>query len=129
MSETSVITKYRREKLCQITSGAISTLAPVTHIAFGKGGVDSDGAPVAPLDTATSLSNEIARYPIDKSPEYPVPTTARYEVTIPAGELAGALINEAGLVDGDGGLCAVKTFLTKGKDNGVTFTFTFDDEF
>ena len=38
----TVITTARRESLCKITSGAISTLPPVSHIAFGDGGVGED---------------------------------------------------------------------------------------
>ncbi len=33
------------------------------------------------------------------------------------------------LVDEEGQLAAVKTFLNKGKDEDVKFTFEFDDEF
>jgi hypothetical protein len=128
MAENSVITKYRRQKLCQITSGAIDVLAPITQIAFGDGGVDSDGDPIAPVDTASSLGHELVRYNID-SVAYPVNTTARYTVTIPAADLDGAAISEAALVDLDGQLCAIKTMYVKRKDEGVTFSFTFDDEF
>lgn len=50
-------------------------------------------------------------------------------MTIPASDLPGASISEAGLVDSAGMLCAIKTMYVKRKDAGVTFTFTFDDEF
>lgn len=128
MADNSVITRYRRQKLCQITSGAINVLAPVTQIAFGSGGVDSAGNPIPPVETATALSTEVARYPIDDV-TYPVNTTARYTCTIPADDLAGVSISEAALVDSDGQLCAIKTMYVKRKDEGVSFTFTFDDEF
>lgn len=127
-ADNSIVTKYRRQKLCEITSGAISTLSPITHIAVGSGGVDGSGKPIAPDVDAAGLVNELARYPID-SVEYPVPTTARYTATIPEDDLPGATINEAALVDGDGMIHTIKSFLNKGKDAGVTFTFTFDDEF
>ena len=97
-------------------------------MAFGEGGVDGDGNPVAPLGTATALNDEVARYPID-SVTYPVPTTARYVAIIPSNDLPGVSISEAAIVDGDGELCAIKNFFIKRKDVGVTFTFTFDDEF
>lgn len=128
MAENSVITKARRVSLCKITSGAISAVAPITHIAFGSGGVDGSGNPIAPTETQTALKHEIARYPID-SVEYPVDTTARYNVTIPKADLAGEKISEAALVDKDGTLCAIKTMYVKQKDDGVSFSFTFDDEF
>lgn len=128
MAETSVITNKRRENLAKITSGAITTIPKITHIAFGDGGVDSAGNPTSPLETQTALKSEIARYPID-GVTYPVATTARYTVTIPKADLPGKTINEAALVDEAGELCAIKNMYNKQKDDGVSFEFTFDDEF
>lgn len=128
MAETSVITLTRRTNLCKITSGAITEIAPITHIAFGTGGVDGQGEPLTPSETQSALNAEIARYPIGPI-EYPVDTTARYTTTIPKEDLAGAKISEAALVDADGALAAIKNMYVKQKDEGVAFTFTFDDEF
>jgi hypothetical protein len=131
-TENSIITIYRRQNLCLITSGAISSIPPVTAVAFGDGGVDGNGDPIPPSISASALNNELARYPIDSVayPLDPAPrTTARYTATIPEADLAGASISEAALVDGDGQLCAIKSFFIKRKDAGVSFTFTFDDEF
>lgn len=125
---TSVITKTRREYLCKITSGAITTVPPIKHIAFGTGGVDSSGDPLVPSDTQTILNNEVKRYPIN-TVEYPTSTTARYTVIIPKKDMVGVKISEAGLVDANGKLNAIKNMYIKQKDEGVTFTFTFDDEF
>ena len=132
MLENTVITIKRRQQLALITSGAISSLAPVTMIAFGSGGVDTDGNPIPPSVTAESLNQELARYPFDSVtyPLDPLPrTTTRYVASIPADDLAGASISEVALVDADGNLCAIKTMYAKRKDRGVVFTFTFDDEF
>jgi len=133
MAETqqnSVITLHRRVQLCGITSGAISSIAPITHVAFGDGGVDVDGEPIPPIETQTTLNNQVAIYPIN-SVEFPInpPTTARYTVVIPALDLPSVSISEAGIVDADGNLCAIKTFYVKRKDEGIQFTFIFDDEF
>lgn len=124
----TVITNWRREQLCRITSGAIDTLAPITEVAFGDGALDENGEVMPPSAAQTVLLHEIGRYGIDRV-EYPVSTTARYTVTIPAADLAGAQISEAALVDSEGNLCAVRNMLAKGKDEGVAFIFTFDDEF
>ena len=124
----TVITDYRREQLCKITSGAISTLAPIAEVAFGDGGVDEAGNVLQPVGNQQALTHEIGRYTIDKV-EYPVATTARYIVTIPAADLAGEQIREAALVDSEGNFCAIRNMLAKGKDEGVAFIFTFDDEF
>ncbi len=127
-SNTSVITKVRRINLAKITRGAVATIPKITHIAFGDGGVDSSGQPLQPNEMQTALNNEIGRYEID-SVENPVETTNRYTVTIPNGDLNGKNINEMALVDANGDFAAVKTFLNKGKDEDVKFTFEFDDEF
>ena len=128
MPETSVITKYRRENLCKITSGAISSLAPITEIAFGKGGLDEAGEPLTPSEDQSSLFNELTRFPIDEV-TYPNDTTARYTVTIPEDALVGEKISEAALVDCNAEICAIKTMYPKQKDRGVSFIFSFDDEF
>lgn len=127
-SDNSVITRIRRVKLCQASSDAGKPLAPITQIAFGSGGVDEEGNPLAPQPAQTALTKEIARYNVD-SVAYPEETTARYTVTIPADEMTGETISEAALVDSAGDLAAIKTMYPKRKDAGVAFTFEFDDEF
>lgn len=128
-NENSVITYIRRHKLCLASSDATKPLAPITHIAFGDGGVDENGEPVAPSELQTALVNEIARLEID-SVTYPDETTARYACTIPKGELlAGASISEAALVDSDGDLSAIQTMYIKRKDSIAAFTLEIDDVF
>lgn len=127
-STTSVITRIRRRNLAEITRGAVETIPKIKYIAFGDGGVEEDGQPKQPNETQTALNNEIGRYEID-SVTNPVETTNRYTVTIPESELNGQNINEMALVDEEGQLAAIKTFLSKGKDEDVKFTFEFDDEF
>ncbi len=127
-SDYSVVTDYRRQSLCQITSGAISALSPIKYVVLGSGGVDENGEVLTPSASQTELNQELGRYPVDGA-SYPIPTTARYTVTVPEDELVGAVISEAALADEDGNLCAIRNMLPKGKDEGVEFTFTFDDEF
>lgn len=128
MTENSVITYTRRVKTCKASSGAASTLPPVTHIAFGDGGVDSEGVPIAPTAQQTGLTRELARYPVE-SVTYPEETTARYSVTIPKEDLTDESISEAALIDQAGDAAAIKTFYAKKKDKGTAFTFEFDDQF
>lgn len=128
MTENSVITKTRRRKFCLAASNPAMPLPVITHIAFGSGGVNSAGEPIAPDENQVALKDEIARYEVE-SVTYPTETTARYAVTIPKDALKGAEINEAALVDSDGDVVAIKTMFTKRKDEDVSFTFEFDDEF
>lgn len=125
---TTVITNARRENLCKITSGAVSAIPAITHMAFGDQGVDAAGGVIPPLGSQTALKHEVGRYAVD-SVTYPTATTARYTAVIPKEDLAGVLISEAALVDGAGTLCAIRNMLAKGKDAGVAFEFTIDDEF
>lgn len=127
-STTSVITRKRRINLAKITSGAVATIPKITHIAFGDGGVGEDGQPLQPTETQTALQHEIGRYEIGGATN-PVETTNRYAVVIPESDLNGKNINEMALVDANNDLAAIKTFLSKGKDADVKFTFEFDDEF
>jgi len=124
----SVVTEFRRKSLCEITSGKITSVAPISYIAFGNGGCNIDGTVKKPDSKQTALNNEIGRFTVD-APFYPSAATVRYTVTIPNNELVGEIISEAALVDSDGNICAICNMLPKGKDEEVTFTFTFDDEF
>ena len=127
-SNATIITTARRELLCKAASGEAETVPAVTKVAFGSGGVDSDGVVIVPSADQQELHNEVGRYPID-GVTYPVSTTARYKVTIPAADLEGAAISAVALVDSEGTLCAIRNILPKGKDAGVALIFTFDDEF
>lgn len=124
----TVITNYRREALCKVTSGAIGKIPAISHVVFGDGGVNEDGSVKPPSGAQTALNHEVGRYEVGAA-AYPIPTTARYTVTIPAEELPGVSISEAALVDDEGNLCAIRNMLPKGKDEDVEFLFTFDDEF
>ena len=127
-SNATIITTARRELLCKAASGEAETIPAITKVAFGSGGVDSDGVVIVPSADQQELHNEVGRYPID-GVTYPVSTTARYKVTIPAADLEGAAISEVALVDSEGDVAAIKTMYSKQKDAGVSFTFEFDDEF
>ena len=126
-NEYSIVTEDRRHSLCNITSGKISTLPPITHVVLGNGGLNEDGTVRTPDARQTALVNELARYQVG-TPQYPIPTTARYVVTVPEDELVGEVITEAALADSEGNLCAIRNMLPKGKDDGVEFTIPFYDE-
>lgn len=127
-STNTVITNYRREMLCKVTSGAVSTIPPITHIAFGDQGVDGNNTVIAPTGDQTALKHEVGRYPIS-GVTYPESTTAEYSVVIPAAELGGVYISEAALADSDGHLHAIRNMLPKGKDKDTQFKFYLKDEF
>ena len=128
VTTNSITTIARRTELAQATAGLIETVSKVTHMAFGDGGVDAQGEPVAPSIDQTGLTHEICRYPVELL-DCDISTTSRYQVVIPKAEQAGAKLNEVALVSATGTCCAIKTMYTKQKDEDVEFTFTFDDEF
>lgn len=122
-----VITKKAREKLVKARAGAI-TLPKIVGMAFGDGGVDSDGNVVPPAETQGQLTNELLRKEIDGY-SFPDDTTCRYECTLSESELAGEEISEIGLYDEDGDIVCIKTFMRKGKDSDVEQTYTLADMF
>ena len=60
MSEAKnvVITKKGREKLVKARAGAI-TLPKIVGMAFGTGGVTTDGTVIPPTDTQSKLNKEV----------------------------------------------------------------------
>lgn len=122
-----VITKKAREKLVKARAGAI-TLPKIVGMAFGDGGVDSDGNVMPPAETQSQLTNELLRKEIDGY-SFPDDTTCRYECTLSESELAGEEISEIGLYDEDGDIVCIKTFMRKGKDSDVEQTYTLADMF
>lgn len=103
-------------------------LPPIVGMAFGTGGVDSDGNPVQPLVSDEGLKNEVFRKAVD-SYEFIDDTTCRYFCTLAADECVDQEINELGLYDADGDIIAIKTFRSKGKDADLEMTFRIDDIF
>ena len=136
---TSIITLHRRQLLCRITSGDISTLDPVTHVAIGDGGTDplnpdTNGypTPIMPNENMIDVFNRTALYPVT-SISYPLDpaarTTAQYVLLIPPVQYGGRKINEAALIDAGGLAQAIITFYDKIKDPGVALRLTFNDIF
>lgn len=122
-----IITKKSREKLVKARAGAIS-LPKIVGMAFGNGGVDSEGKPIAPTEAQSGLNNELYRKLIDGY-SFPETTTCRYECTLSEAELAGEEISEIGLYDEDGDIVCIKTFMRKGKDDDLEQTYVLDDIF
>lgn len=127
LNKNVLITEAAREKLVKARAGAI-TLPKVVGMAFGDGGVDAEGKPIAPVEGQTGLTHEIYRKPVNGY-SFPISTTCRYECTLTEQELAGKYINEIGLYDEDGDIVGIKTFTSKGKDDDVEQVYTLDDIF
>lgn len=126
-NQNVVITTAARTKMVKARAGDI-TLPKIVKMAFGNGGVNSGGEVMPPSDTQTELLGELYRKDID-SHSYPSDTTCRYTCTLTESELAGQSISEIGLVDEEGDVLCIKTFLAKGKDSDVEQTYTIDDIF
>lgn len=122
-----IITKVAREKLVKARAGAIQ-LPKIVGMAFGNGGVETDGTVKTPTETQSGLTNELFRKVIDGY-SFPADTTCRYECTLAEDELAGEEISEIGLYDEEGDIVCIKTFMRKGKDDDVEQTYTLDDIF
>lgn len=125
----TVFTRKGREKLAKAHAGDIP-LSIITQIAFGTGGhaLGDTSIPVSPVDTATSLENEILRKAIE-SHSFPAINITRYSCKMLKTEANGQIITEAGLIDATGDLIAIKTFGGKVKENDTEFWFDWDAKY
>ena len=124
--KNQVITLRARAKLCRARAGDLQPLPPIVAMAFGDGGTDEDGEPIPPATEQTDLTHRLLTKNIE-SHSYPSSTTCKYKCTLDPDELPNAFIDEIGLVDADGDIVAIRTFLKKGHDEGLEMTFTVDD--
>lgn len=123
----SITTAVARMKMAKARAGE-TPLPPVTHMAFGTGGVDQNGDPLAPSGADETLRNEVLRKPIDGY-IFPWSTAVRYSCALAKEELEGIAINEVAIIDSDGDPVAFKTFRNKIKDGDMEMIFEIDDEF
>lgn len=124
---TGVITTKGREKLCKAHAGDIA-LPKIAKMAFGEGGVDSNGNVIATTGNETALRKQLLVKNIE-SHSFPIATTARYKTTLAKTDLPNKNISEQGLIDANGDLIAYKTFLPKGKDDDMEFVWEMDEIF
>lgn len=105
-------------------------LPAIIKMAWGNGGVDGEGQPIATTGNEVGLYNELLIKDIE-SHEYTNEerTTCRYTATLEAGELSGEEISEMGLYDAEGDLVAYRTFLRKGKDADIPQIYDMDEIF
>ena len=127
MVTNAVVVNKARTKMLKARAGEL-ILPKITGMAFGSGGVDASGNPIAPTRDLTALRNEIFRKDIDGY-EFISDLVCRYACTLAANECAGKSISEIAMIDADGDVVAIKSFLTKGKDDDMQVTFQIDDQF
>ena len=126
---TGVTTAVARKKLCMAHAGD-RELPAITKMAWGNGGVDETGQPIATTGNEVGLYSELLVKDIE-SHEYVTgeQTTCRYTATLEADELAGEEISEMGLYDSEGDLVAYRTFLRKGKDGNIPQIYDMEEIF
>lgn len=126
MATKSVITKIRRKKMAE-ASHTTGTVAKITHIALGSGGVNADGTVIVPLAENVALKKEVVREPYTSSTKTS-DTSYEYTIKLEEDELVGTFISEMALIDEDGDVVAFSNFLAKGKDE-TEVTFTIEDNY
>lgn len=126
MATKSVITKIRRKKMAE-ASHTTGTVAKITHIALGSGGVNGDGTVIVPLAENVALKKEVVRKPYTSSTKTS-DTSYEYTIKLEEDELVGTFISEMALIDEDGDVVAFSNFLAKGKDE-TEVTFTIEDNY
>lgn len=123
----AVMTERGREKMCKAHAGDM-VLPKIKYIAYGDGGVDTDGNPLGMTGNEVSLHHELLRKEITKH-VYPVPTTCEYTASLNKTELANTYISEIGLFDEEEELVVYRNFLPKGKDDDMLFDFSIQEIF
>lgn len=113
---------YDRDR--RMTTG---TVAKITHIALGSGGVNGDGTVIVPLAENVALKKEVVRKPYTSSTKTS-DTSYEYTIKLEEDELVGTFISEMALIDEDGDVVAFSNFLAKGKDE-TEVTFTIEDNY
>ncbi|MFA5632658.1 MAG: hypothetical protein WC997_14205 [Porticoccaceae bacterium] len=112
---STVIANAYRIRLADFHAGVTDRLAPFGFMAFGDGGHNPDLSPKSANPDAPGLVNELVRFPL-ASITRPSMYTTECEGRIEPGELVGAWISEAALLDTDGNPVAYKTFSPKKRD-------------
>ncbi len=122
---TAVTTRIAKKKMLLARAG-VSALPKIAMMAFGDGGVNTDGEVIDPEEEQTELKNEIYRKDITKY-EIVSDTQIRYYCNLKEDELTGGKISEIGLVDAEGDIITIKNFKVKEKDNDFSFMFKIND--
>lgn len=126
----AIITKIGRKKLCKAHAGDI-ILPKIIKMTFGDGGVDSQGIELEPTGEETSLYHELIQKDIEHHSykDGTDETTAQYFATLGIGECTGKYISEMGIIDEDGDLIAIRTFLAMGKTEDIPLEFRMEEIF
>lgn len=123
----TTVTTIAKKKMLEARAG-IAPLSKIVGMAFGVGGVNSNGVVIPHSADQNALHEEVLRKEIDG---YDVlsDTKIRYSCTLGVDDLADTYISEVGLYDADGDMVAMKAFLKKGKDSDMEAIFECDDTF
>lgn len=121
----SIITKIRRQKMAE--AGRTGSIAKISHVAVGRGGVDENGEIRIVYDTDNRLNDELIRKEYSNVHKLS-DTSYIYDIKLEADELVGEYISEIMLIDEDGDPVAFMTFLPKGKDDAET-VFSIEDRY
>jgi phage-related tail fiber protein len=119
-------TKVGRAKFAAAHQTGI--LPRITHLAFGNGGHDADGNPIAVDDNRTTVPGQFETLrPVSS-------VTANGMICTIVGRLdydheVGQIVSTCGLIDADGDLVAYKNFSPKAKDADTRFEVQWTEQF
>jgi hypothetical protein len=109
------IADAHRKKIALATHSK-GTIATVSQIALGTGGLNADGTVKTPSGTATKLNSEIVRKPYTAS-EKVDDFCYEYALVLAETEYVGSKISEMALIDSEGDPVCFLNFLPKQKDD------------
>lgn len=122
-----VTTTQARTDFAKARAGEIP-LPKITHMALGTGGhqLGDVTKPVPPNPDAISLEAEVLRKVVTVTRNV---TAVNYKCEIGPLEANGVIFTEAALIDQNGKVVAFKTFGGKTKENDVSLSFDWDENF
>lgn len=116
---TGITTNEYRKRLAKhaFDENPSYPLAKITHMVFGDGGVDGEGA-VVYMDPDQTTLNSVVTTKALRTVDQPDDYSVRGEGVLESEEFVGEEISEAGLLDEEGRLVGFRNFLPKTKDSG-----------
>lgn len=128
MTETKIITTTKTGRAKFATAHQTGSLPKITHLAFGNGGHDTAGNPIAVDDNRTTVPGQFSTL-------RPVTSVTASGMTctiigrLNYADEVGQIVSSCGLIDSAGSLIAYKNFSPKSKDADSMFEIQWIEQF
>lgn len=121
-------TNYYRKKIAAAAAEG-AAFPKITKMAFGNGGLNSDGNVKTETGEETALYGELMQKELDGHTFSADGKSVIVSCTIEKDELVGETITEIGLIDAEGGLAGIKFCQPQKKDEDFRYLFEIECSF